>query len=138
MLWSTLPGYKPRSESDQIAYLACFRLGLERCDANVCHPRPPHDSARCRSIGRGGVSRGGGGGVHGAAPESRGERVFARRSPAAHTARWAVPVPSELVKLPLLRGGSIELVAESWATARAGAEKMGHDAVLAVLQEYSH
>ncbi len=39
MLWSPLPGYMPRSESDQVAYLPCFRLVLERCDPNVRHPR---------------------------------------------------------------------------------------------------
>jgi hypothetical protein len=64
------------------------------------------------------------------------EGRFMHRSAGGRTA--GVPVgPSGLGKLLLQRGDSIELVVESWATPSAWAENLGHNAVLAVLQEYA-
>jgi ankyrin repeat protein len=118
-------------------YLACFRLILGRADPNVRHPwfgrTILHDLAATDE-------------------ESRTEEVLAfaatildagarmdvrdnllKSTPLGWACRWG---RVEMVKLLLERGADpIEPAAEPWATPRAWAEKMGRDAVLAVLRD---
>ena len=55
-------------------------------------------------------------------------------TPLGWACRWG---QVELVRLLLERGADpIEVEAESWATPRAWAEKMNHDAVLSLLREH--
>jgi ankyrin repeat protein len=57
-----------------------------------------------------------------------------KSTPLGWACRWG---RTELVKLLLARGADpVEADAEPWATPRAWAQKMGHDAVLAVLREH--
>ncbi|HEY6390644.1 MAG TPA: ankyrin repeat domain-containing protein [Bryobacteraceae bacterium] len=113
----------------------CFRLILDRCDANLRHPRFGrtilHDVAAL-----------GGDKTAEKSPEfaamllDAGAKINERddilkSTPLGWACRWG---RIELVKLLLNRGADpVEADAEPWATPRAWAEKMGHGRVLAFL-----
>jgi ankyrin repeat protein len=138
MLWSPLPERESRSDPDHALYLACFLLILGRCDPNIRHPRFGrtilHDLAATGQNSR---------------PEEAvafattildaGARMDVRddllaSTPLGWACRWG---RTALVKLLLERGADpVEADAEPWATPRARAEKMGHDAALAVLKQH--
>jgi ankyrin repeat protein len=133
-IWNHGSGHWARPEWDRGTYLTCFRLLLERCDANV--------------RGRFGLSI-----LHGVAG-SRGHVTAAERvafatmlldagartdardellksTPLGWACRWG---RVELVELLLARGAdAVEADAEPWASPRAWAQKMGHGAALATL-----
>jgi len=131
MLWRPLPGHAARPDYDR--YLACLHLMLERGDAN--------------SIGTYGRTL-----LHDIAargtPDEQiafatllldaGARLDVRddlleSTPLGWACRWG---RVELVELLLARGADpIEADAERWATPRAWAKKMKHEAVLKVLME---
>jgi hypothetical protein len=138
MLWSPLPGYRPRTEEDHALFLECFRQVLERCDPSIVHPRfgriVLHDVAASDEA----VS----------AKEAiafatmlldAGARVDVRDSlllstPLGWACRWG---RVEVMELLLERGADpVEADAEPWATPRAWAEKSGDAAVLAVIRRY--
>jgi ankyrin repeat protein len=136
--WNHIPWlYAGNPELDRGTYLTCFRLVLERCG--------PNQRGR---FGRTMLHEVAALGEHVTAEEGSafatmlldaGARVDVRddllkSTPLAWACRWG---RTEVVKLLLKRGADpVEAKAESWATPRAWAEKMGHDAVLAVLQEH--
>ncbi len=130
---------------DRGGYLACFRQVLERCDANIRGREPDR--------GRFGLTL-----LHSVAgsrehvtPAERvafatmlldaGARVDLRdnlleSTPLGWACRWG---RVEMVELLLERGADpVEPGAEPWATPRAWAERMGHDAVLALLRDRWH
>jgi ankyrin repeat protein len=130
----------PDPEWDRSTYLECFRLILARCDATARGPYGVtilHDVIASRSsVGK-------------MTPEEQvafaatlvdaGARVDVRddllkSTPLGWACRWG---RVELVKLLLERGADpIEADAEPWARPQAWAEKMKHDAVVALLREY--
>jgi ankyrin repeat protein len=140
MLWSPLPGHKPRTGADHARYLECFRLVLERCYPNVRHPRfgrtVLHDVAASdeavapeEAVAFATMLLDAGAGVD--------ERdALLRSTPLGWACRWG---RIELVKLLIERGADpVEADAEPWATPRAWAAKMGCDDVLAVLLGHGH
>jgi ankyrin repeat protein len=134
-IWNHGSGHWSSPEWDRGAYLTCFRLVLERCDANVRGRfglRILHDVAGSRS--------------HVTAEErvafatmllDAGARMDVRdellnSTPLGWACRWG---RVELVKLLLARGADpVEADAEPWASPRAWAEKMGRGDVLAALK----
>ncbi|MDR3701046.1 MAG: ankyrin repeat domain-containing protein [Candidatus Sulfopaludibacter sp.] len=137
--WNHIPWiYSEKWDLDRNAYLPCFALVLDRCDANI--------------RGRFGITV-----LHYAAssynwvtPEERvvfvrmlldrGARMDVRdellqSTPLGWACRWG---RMEVVRLLLERGADpVEPDAELWATPREWAEKAGHKAIVAVLQEYA-
>lgn len=136
-IWNHGSGHWANHAWDRGTYVTCFRLVLERCDANIRGRfglTILHDVAGSRE--------------HMTADErvsfatlllDTGARVDLRddllkSTPLGWACRWG---RVELVKLLLDRGADpVEPDAEPWATPKAWAEKMGRDAVLAVLREY--
>jgi ankyrin repeat protein len=133
-IWNHGSGHWASPEWDRGTYLTCFRLVLERCDANVRGRfglTILHDVAGSRGH---------------VAPEERvafatmlldaGARMDARdellnSTPLGWACRWG---RVELVELLLARGADpVEAGAEPWASPRAWAQKMGHTPVLAAL-----
>jgi hypothetical protein len=124
-------------------FAVLFRLVLERCDANI--PGRPQDRGQFGLTILHSVA---GSRAH-VTPEERvafatmlldaGARLDVRdnllkSTPLGWACRWG---RIELVKLLLQRGADpVEPDAEPWATPRAWAQKMRHDAVLALLREY--
>jgi len=135
-IWNHGTVFWAHNDWDRSTYLACFRLMLERCDANV----PGrfgltilHDVSASRE--------------HVTAEErlafatmllDAGARVDTRdhllkSTPLGWACRWG---RTELVKLLLDRGANpVEADAEPWAAPMAWADKMRHDAVIALLRE---
>jgi ankyrin repeat protein len=113
----------------------CFRLILDRCNANLRHPRFGrtllHDIA-----GLGGDETAAKSPEFAAILLDAGAKINERddvlkSTPLGWACRWG---RIQLVKLLLERGADpIEADAEPWATPRAWAEKMGHEAILALL-----
>lgn len=120
---------------DRATYLACFRLILDRCDANLRFERSGqsilHEVAAM--------------GSHVTEEEvvefatvllDAGARLdlrdnFLLSTPLGWACRWG---RIEMVRLLIARGAdSIEGGAEPWATPRAWAKKMGHNAILGIL-----
>jgi ankyrin repeat protein len=133
-IWNHGPWPWANEAWDRGTYVVCFRLVLERCDANVrgrFSLTMLHDVAASRDY---------------VTAEERvafatllldaGARVDVRddlllSTPLGWACRWG---RVELVKLLLARGADpIEADAEPWATPHAWAEKMKHDAVIAAL-----
>jgi ankyrin repeat protein len=135
--WNHMPGIPTGNPAlDRSTYIECFRLILDRCDPNI---RPErfgqtvlHEVA---AMGR-----------HvteeevlafavtllnaGAALDARDDLL--KSTPLGWACRWG---RVGLAKLLLRRGADpIEADAEPWATPQAWARKMGHDAVLALLE----
>jgi ankyrin repeat protein len=133
-VWNHGSGHWASPEWDRGTYLTCFRLVLERCDANVRGRfglRILHDVAGSRG--------------HVTAEErvafatmllDAGANMDVRdellnSTPLGWACRWG---RVELVKLLLARGAdAVEADGEPWASPRAWAQKMGHTAVLAAL-----
>jgi ankyrin repeat protein len=133
-IWNHGSGHWASPEWDRGTYLTCFRLVLERCDANVRGRfglTILHDVAGSRG--------------HVTAEErvafatmllDAGARMDVRdqllnSTPLGWACRWG---RVELVKLLLARGADrVETDAEPWASPKAWAQKMGHGAVLAAL-----
>jgi len=136
-LWNHGPWFWAHPDWDRTTYLTCFQQILKRCDANV----PGrfgltllHDIAAART--------------YVTAKEllefatmllDAGARVDTRdhllkSTPLGWACRWG---RIELVKLLLDRGADpVEADAEPWAAPMAWAEKMRHDAVIALLREH--
>ncbi len=134
MLWRPLPGHWVRPGSERAAYLTCFRMILERCDPNV-RARPFGQTMLHEVVARDHEE-----GVRfattlldaGARTDLRDDLL--ESTPLGWACRWG---RLDLVKLLLERGADpVEADARPWATPRAWAEKMGHDAVLAMLREH--
>jgi len=133
-IWNHGSGHWASPEWDRGAYLTCFRLVLERCDANVRGRfglSILHDVAGSRS--------------HVTAEErvafatmllDAGAKMDVRdellnSTPLGWACRWG---RVELADLLLARGADpVESDAEPWASPSAWARKMGHTAVLAAL-----
>ncbi len=143
--WSHIPWIaSPKWTLDREGYLASFRLILARCHANV-------RGSFGRTILHDVMAMGHHDGVSGWITEDEalafavtlldaGARTDVRdellqSTPLGWACRWGrVPIVKELLR----RGvDPIEADAEPWATPRAWSEKMKHDAVVAVLQEYA-
>jgi ankyrin repeat protein len=138
-IWNHGSGHWANHAWDRSTYVTCFRLVLERCDANIRGRfglTILHDVAGARE--------------HMMAEErvafatallDAGARVDLRddllkSTPLGWACRWG---RIELVQLLLERGADpVEADAEPWATPLAWAQKMARDAVLAVLREYGH
>jgi hypothetical protein len=134
-IWNHGSGHWASPEWDRGTYLTCFRLVLERCDANVSGRfglTILHDVAGSRG--------------HVTAEErvafaamllDAGARMDVRDdllkgTPLGWACRWG---RVELVELLLARGADpVEADAEPWASPRAWAEKMGRGDVLAALK----
>ena len=128
-----------RMWSDGGAQLECLKLILERCDPNI--PGRSGDGFNLTILHS----------VAGARPHVTGEERLAfatalldasartdlrdgllNSTPLGWACRWG---RIELVELLLQRGADpVEADAESWATPKAWAEKMGHAAVVSLLQ----
>ena len=137
--WNHMPSFWANPDLDRGTYVICFRLVLERCDANVVGRSAfgltiLHDLAASRE--------------HVTAQErvgfatmllDAGARMDVRddllqSTPLGWACRWG---RVELVRLLLGRGADpMEANAEPWATPRAWADKKGHEAVLALLREH--
>lgn len=136
LLWAPLPRHDNRSEEDQRLYLECFRQVLNRCSPNIGHPKVNrtilHDVAGLDETVTPEEALG-----FAALLLDAGARLDVRdglllSTPLGWACRWG---RVELVKLFLERGAdAVEAGAESWATPRAWAEKMGHTAVLDLLR----
>ncbi len=135
--WNHWIGPWRHPEWDRSTYLTCFRLILERCG-------PPNDRLRFGAtiLHEVAATR-----DHVKAQErvafatallDAGARMDLRddllkSTPLGWACRWG---RQELVRLFLDRGtDAVEADADPWATPLAWAEKMGHDAVLAILRE---
>jgi hypothetical protein len=138
--WNHMPGMPTSNATlDRRTYFTCFRLILERCDPNVgpwhFGRTVLHEVAAMRAhVTNDEV-------VAFATPLlNAGARLDVRddllkSTPLGWACRWGRVA---LVKLLLERGGDpVEADAEPWATPRAWARKMGHHAVLAVLQGHN-
>lgn len=135
--WNHIPWlYAANSELDRGTYITCFRQVLERCDPNLIG-----------GFGRTVLHEVAAMGDHvteeEAAPFARalldaGARTDVRddilkSTPLGWACRWG---RVEVARVLLERGADpVEADAEPWATPRAWAEKMGHDAVLALLRQ---
>jgi ankyrin repeat protein len=133
-IWNHGSGHWANHAWDRGTYLTCFRLVLERCDANI---RGRFGLTILHSVA--------GSREHMTADErlafatallDSGARMDMRddllkSTPLGWACRWG---RVELVKLLLERGADpVEGDAEPWATPRAWVEKMGRGAILAVL-----
>ena len=131
------------AEWDRSTYLKCFRLILQRADPNVVGRLDDEVQFGLRLLHTVVGAR-----AHVTAQErlafarmllDAGARLDVRDSllkstPLGWACRWG---RVELVKLFLERGAdTIEADAEPWARPRAWAEKMGHSAILELLQKY--
>jgi ankyrin repeat protein len=133
LLWRPLPGHEPWSKEDRELFIECFRLILERCDPNLraerygqtmLHEVIARDHEDRAALARMLLDAG-------ARTDVRDDLL--KSTPLGWACRWR---RIESVKLLLERGADpVEADAEPWATPRAWAEKMKHDAVLAVLKE---
>ncbi|MBK5294949.1 MAG: GNAT family N-acetyltransferase [Acidobacteriia bacterium] len=134
-VWNHMSGRWANQSLDRGTYPVCFRLVLDRCEANMRHARfgrtMLHDVAAARS-----------------AMTEQEQVAFAKMlldagarmderddvlksTPLGWACRWG---HVELVRLLIARGADVEEAeAEPWARPRAWAEKMGHAGVLAVL-----
>jgi ankyrin repeat protein len=146
-IWNHAPPMANNQEWDRGTYLTCFRLILERCDPNL---RGRVGGERRFGFGLTILHSVAGSREH-VMPEERvgfatmlldaGARLdirdnILRSTPLGWACRWGCV---ELVKLLLERGADpFEADAEPWATPRAWAEKMGHDAVLAELSAWTN
>ena len=137
--WNHIPWlYAGNPELDRSAYLACFRLILERCDPNLIggfHRTMLHEVA---AMGDHVTEEEGAPFAEalldaGARTDVRDDLL--KSTPLGWACRWG---RIEVVKLLLERGADpVEADAEPWATPRAWAEKMGHQAVIALLPDMS-
>jgi ankyrin repeat protein len=135
--WNHMPGIPTGDSSlDRTTYLKCFRLILERCDPNI-RPERFGQTVLHEVAAMGPHVRDDEVLEFAAALLKAGARLDIRddllkSTPLGWACRWG---RTGLVKLLLGRGADpVEADAEPWATPRAWAEKMGHDAVLAVLR----
>jgi ankyrin repeat protein len=141
--WNYVPWIEsPLWQVDRTGYLACFRLILARCHANV-------KGSFGRTILHDVMAMGYHDGASGWVTEEEalafavtlldaGARTDVRddllqSTPLGWACRWGrVPIVKELLR----RGvDPIEADAEPWATPRAWAEKMGHREILAILRD---
>ena len=143
-LWNHGPGHWCHHEWDRGTYLECFRWILKRCDPNLRGREPDKGQSGFTILHI----------VTGGRVEwmTKGEQVeFAtalldagarldirdnllKSTPLGWACRWG---RVELVKLFLARGADpVEADAEPWATPQAWAQKMKHEAVLAILREH--
>jgi ankyrin repeat protein len=136
--WHHIPWlYAGNRELDRATYLVCFRLILERCDANLV-----------AGFGRTVLHEIAAMGEHITEEEAAafasaildaGARVDVRddilqSTPLGWACRWG---RASVAKAMLERGADpLEADAELWARPRAWAEKMGHESVLVILREY--
>ena len=136
--WHHIPWlYAGNREFDRETYLPCFRLILQRCDPNVIGGFTRtilHEVAAMGAHVTGEEVAG-----FGRAALEAGVRMNVRddilkSTPLGWACRWGRP---ELVRL-MLQGGAdpVEADAETWATPRAWASKMGHSSVLTALGQY--
>ena len=137
--WNHIPWiYSEKWDLDRSTYLPCFALVLERCHANVFGRfgmtilyyaaasynwiKPEERVAFVRMLLD-----------HGARLEVRDDLL--RSTPLGWACRWGRP---EVVKLLLERGADpLEADAEPWATPRAWAENMGHQAIIAAFEAHT-
>jgi len=136
--WHHIPWlYAGNRELDRATYLPCFRLILDRCDPNLIGSfgrTVLHEVAAMREHITDDEAT-----PFAAALLDAGARTDIRddllqSTPLGWACRWG---RIELVKLLLERGADpVEKDAEPWATPQAWAQKMGHDSVLAALQDY--
>jgi hypothetical protein len=143
-LWNHGPGHWRHEEWDRSTYLECFRLILECCDPNLRGREPDKGQSGFTILH---IVTGG----RVAWMTSDEQVAFAtmlldagarldirdnllKSTPLGWACRWG---RVGLAKLFLARGADpVEADAEPWATPRAWAERMKHDAVLAVLREH--
>jgi len=133
-IWNHGPWPWAHDDWDRGTYVTCFRLVLERCDANVRGRfglTMMHDVAASREYVTAGESVG-----FSTLLLDAGARLDVRdnlllSTPLGWACRWG---RIELVRLLLARGADpIEADAEPWATPRAWAEKMNHDEIRRML-----
>jgi ankyrin repeat protein len=137
--WNHIPWiYSEKWNLDRSTYLPCFALVLERCHANVSGRfgmtilhyaaasynwiKPEERVAFVRMLLD-----------HGARVDVRDDLL--RSTPLGWACRWGRP---EVARLLLERGADpLEADAEPWATPRAWAEKMGHQAIISAFEEHT-
>ena len=143
--WNHIPWIiSPKWPFDRDGYLACFRLVLERCHANV-------RGTFGRSILHDVITMGRRDGQPQWITEDEVAAFVAalldagadmtvrddllRSTPLGWACRWGRPA---VVKLLLERGAdAVEADAEGWATARAWAERMHHEDILVLLRQHT-
>jgi len=135
--WNHIPWlYAGNPELDRGAYITCFRLILERCDPNLIGGFNRTTLHEVAAMGDHVTEEEGA--LFAAALLDAGARTDVRddllkSTPLGWACRWG---RVEVVKLLLERGADpVEVDAEPWATPRAWAQKMKHDAVLAILPD---
>ena len=142
-IWNHGSGHWTNAEWDRGTYVECFRQVLQRCDANIrgrAQDQGQFGLTILHSIAgaRGHVTAEERVAFASAALDARA-RLDARdhllkSTPLGWACRWG---RVELVGLFLERGAdAVEPDAESWATPRAWARRMGHEDVLEVLRTY--
>ena len=128
MLWRPLPGHSIRPEAERPLFQECFRLILQRCDPNL--RAPSFGQTMLHEV----IARDHEEGVAfatllldaGARTDIRDHLL--QSTPLGWACRWG---RAALARLLLARGADpVEAEAESWATPRAWAGKMGHDGLL--------
>jgi hypothetical protein len=134
--WNHIPWlYAGNPQLDRGTYLTCFRLVLERCGPNLTGRFGRTILHEVAAMGAWVTEEEGV--AFAAALLDAGARMDVRdhllkSTPLGWACRWG---RIEVVKLLLERGADpVEADSEAWATPKAWAAKMGHDAVLAVLQ----
>jgi hypothetical protein len=135
--WNHIPWlYAGNPELDRGTYVTCFRLVLERCGPNLIGRFGRTMLHEVAALGAWVTEEEGV--AFAAALLNAGARIDVRdhllkSTPLGWACRWG---RIEVVKLLLERGADpVEADAEAWAAPSAWARKMGHDAVLAVLQD---
>jgi ankyrin repeat protein len=135
--WHHIPWlYAGNRDLDRATYVPCFRLILERCDPNLIGGfgrTVLHEVAAMRDHVTEEEAE-----AFATALLDAGARMDLRddilaSTPLGWACRWG---RAGVARVLLERGAEpLELDAEPWARPRAWAEKMGHDAVLALLKE---
>jgi ankyrin repeat protein len=117
--------------------VACFPLVLDRCDADILHPRLSgtilHDVAALDETVTPGEALGFATALLDAGVRMDVRDDLLKSTPLGWACRWR---RREIVRLLLERGADpVEADAEPWATPGAWADKMGHKGVRALLRD---
>jgi ankyrin repeat protein len=136
--WHHIPWlYAGNREFDRATYLPCFRLILERCDANLIGSfgrTVLHEVAAMRDHVTAEEASAFASAVLDAGARTDVRDEILRSTPLGWACRWG---RAGVARAMLERGAdSVEADAEPWARPRAWAEKMGHADVSAVLKKH--